>query len=505
MAQIKDQADIKRSLDTITGDLPVNAWLVWQAVREKVDAQPHPATLRHNGMEGHAWHGVLNQVVTELWPGLRDGTLDPATSITARRRLNTYLRSSNNLVCVDRGNLPKGTQLPKWWVSQLWNDVVVTLPENQPASPPTPLDMSGFGTRPTPAPEVEATPAPSEALPVVEESTLDDDDVNLDISTTVITPAPTEAVDPYSTAQPHTDTRDFPCRKGCGTVIVGLGNLKVHEKICDGSEAQYVCGAPGCGRRYGTPQGLGSHSRQKHPELTVTRLAPVTPTGVVDGEDGRFYCGKNCGTWFEFGYKRNRHEKGCSGVPAVHLCHHQGCEHRFNTRTALAAHQRIHGGALEVVTRQPLGDEVLRFTPLSDEEVRERVLALVTLATRLGSPLILTALRQIPSGASKEQRDRVLDQLIIDGVVQQAQMADVMNRLMPVYVADVTDAAPVVNTTTEAALTPARRRAQYAEQLQELLRDYEELQGRDVALDRALTENQKLQGQLDKIRQAFGA
>lgn len=119
--------------DVHRAELGTNAWLVWQYVREQITDQT--AITMRQGVSGYTWSGSLTRVMGDLWPSLRDEYLtNPADGLTIRRRLNHYLRSSMNLVCLDRGyNPPAGTghdterRLPTWWVRKDWNPTEPTL------------------------------------------------------------------------------------------------------------------------------------------------------------------------------------------------------------------------------------------------------------------------------------------------------------------------------------------------------------------------------------------
>ena len=133
MAQVKDVARItsggKRLPDVNQNELPVNAWLVWEAVRNKVVAERDPEKRSHQGDPGHIWRGTLSSIFTSLWPDMSNGYIGNANEATkVKTTLSNYLRDTNNLVCLDRGAISPGTKaagtsrLPTWWIRGEWNE-----------------------------------------------------------------------------------------------------------------------------------------------------------------------------------------------------------------------------------------------------------------------------------------------------------------------------------------------------------------------------------------------
>jgi hypothetical protein len=492
MMDFNDHAVSDPQLDKLQQELPYNAQMVWEAVRERVAAQPHPDTRRYNGYDGQLWKGVLNEVVTEMWPALRDGTLDAGSSITLRRKLNAFLRNSNNLVCVNRGDL-KNSHQPTWWVSGAWNPLVVTAGVTR--VPPTAL---GDEDR-----DVESVVETSEEAPAelaeVEQATLANEIVR-------------------ATVTPD-GTTGYPCSKGCGTRISTASNLRNHERTCTGEPAQFECDWEDCGLKFTSPQGLGSHRRMHTGTATNKYTVIPPPETLTRGDDrpGHFYCDKGCGSWFGQAYKRDRHELTCDGNEASYVCPRRGCDRKYTSAQGLSSHLRHHDSVKAQEAAASKRDIValdrvpLTLTELTDEQVQEKVLAVVRTAQQTQTPVTLTMLRLIPTGVSLDQRKRVVADLLLRGQLREVVCRDHMNRELNVYV---TDEIPVETPveTTEAESDPVTRRREYVTMLQDLLRDYQELQGNTVTLDRVLEEkaaltreNQELQDRIEKARQAFGA
>lgn len=92
--------------DLSAGGMAYTGWLVWQAARDKCGAGG--LATERQGVSGHLWEGTVWSILRDLWPLV--GKDDPNI-----RSLYPYLRSTRNMVCVQRRR-----DRSVWWVADSW-------------------------------------------------------------------------------------------------------------------------------------------------------------------------------------------------------------------------------------------------------------------------------------------------------------------------------------------------------------------------------------------------
>ena len=117
-APIPPADDADPSLPNVTDkELPATCWLVHQAALEAAKSTSAPQHL-HEGIAGLRWEGHQNNLVYNLWPTMpRDP--DHPQAREAKLRINNWLRRSNNMVCLTRGNQREPST---WWVRLIFRE-----------------------------------------------------------------------------------------------------------------------------------------------------------------------------------------------------------------------------------------------------------------------------------------------------------------------------------------------------------------------------------------------
>lgn len=126
MTQIKDIATMLGEpapdiMDETPEGIAASARFVWRAIRYKIN--PVTAIKQYrDGNPGHMWSGVVNKVLSELWPELEGGYReDPEKIKRIRLAINEYHRATRTLICRSRSATP-----PQWWVAEHWTGLTVT-------------------------------------------------------------------------------------------------------------------------------------------------------------------------------------------------------------------------------------------------------------------------------------------------------------------------------------------------------------------------------------------
>lgn len=117
-------------------DVASTAYVLWGSIRERVTGPVE--TL--DGVPGVAWRGTLSSVFRELWPSM---------GVDYRKRINLYLRETENMICLKKG------PTPLWWLRGEWRDISA-----EPAS------VIAVRTRPRP-PGPRLTDGPPAAVTVI--------------------------------------------------------------------------------------------------------------------------------------------------------------------------------------------------------------------------------------------------------------------------------------------------------------------------------------------------
>lgn len=139
-------------------DIEATAFVLWGSLRERISGSAESL----DGVPGVSWRGTVSSVVKELWPEL---------STDARKRVNMYLRDTENMICLKKG------PTPLWWLREEWRDastpavIAVRGPARptQPrltAGPPAPVTVTH--TKPAgAAPETEPDAGPLAAIEAI--------------------------------------------------------------------------------------------------------------------------------------------------------------------------------------------------------------------------------------------------------------------------------------------------------------------------------------------------
>ena len=209
MARITATVGRSKSPDpAAAGDYASDAWLVWAYIREQIESNPDacPPAMA-DGVPGHLWTGVLNDVKIALFRHSRYDA-GPAASADEKdaaaqewRRVHSHLtRETGNLYRrVNRGRFEPGT----WWVRDEWNGTPIT---------PAQWDRIRAAKNGTPGGRrVKVEPYTTPAIPA---------------------PATEPATTPATPAQPDIPT-GYLCRfteaTGCTTRVNTLSGITWHE------------------------------------------------------------------------------------------------------------------------------------------------------------------------------------------------------------------------------------------------------------------------------------
>lgn len=128
-------------------DVPATAFVLWGSIRERADCQQEMAI---DGVAGFSWRGTMSSVFKELWPEMG---VDP------RKRVNLYLRETENMICLKKGHTPL------WWLRGEWRDIAAE-PASVIAARSEPAALVSVRTRPR-APEPRLTAGPPAPVTVI--------------------------------------------------------------------------------------------------------------------------------------------------------------------------------------------------------------------------------------------------------------------------------------------------------------------------------------------------
>lgn len=113
MPKISEVAHIAMQSADVVDDIPAHAYVVWGEILENGCVDTDGQVL--DGIPGILWRGSVTDVIVGLWPDLRQHD-------DTRKAINSYLRQTENMICIKRGSSPL------WWLRREWNDVNITLP-----------------------------------------------------------------------------------------------------------------------------------------------------------------------------------------------------------------------------------------------------------------------------------------------------------------------------------------------------------------------------------------
>lgn len=367
---IPDPVQDANGIPVVTGDaLATNAKLAWLHVRytqldPKHAHEPNVPHQANEGVQGHIWYGSLSFILKDFWPALRASGLeeDPAAR-EASRRINQYLRGTNNMVCLDPGRMDqvsrqrKTHRLPEWWISDEWQVMTWLRPDTATAAPAA--YEPEFATQ---SADVFDTDIP------LERAYRDDPDL-------------TSAADPEADGTPQQE---------------------MAEDAGDSTAEPLVCRA-GCDREFRTVQARNNHeSHHRDIDALLDVAAAILHEHGGDPSD------------ISISLISER-----SGVTRQNVHNH------FKTKMGvLRAAARLRGAPLidveaaqaphtaEVGADRPAPEG---FTERQWASGRRRLMALAAFANRNGTPLSARMLVQLPWELSTEQREQLVDALAESG------------------------------------------------------------------------------------------
>lgn len=433
---IPDPVQDADGIPVVTGEaLATNARLAWLHVRyTQLDPKhPHEPNAPHQayeGVEGHIWYGSLSYVLKDLWPALRSGgpEEDPAAR-EASRRINQYLRGTNNMVCLDPGRMDpisrqrKTHRLPEWWVSDEWQVMTWVRP-----------DLYSTGTATPTVAESEFTAVPADVFDSdipLERLRTEDPELTSDVDPEGDETTPEQAAEAFADEYGES----FACRVGCDREFPSTRSRAVHER--------------------------------SHGDVDALLDTMTTLLTEYNGETANIsvaLIASRAGTTRQ----------------AVH--------NHFKTKMgALRAAARLRGAPLidgeqteeeEHAAAVPAG-----FTEQQWYDGRTRLLALASFGDRNGTPLTARLLAQFPWNLTTVQREMLVDSLVLDGSLVDGTVHNAYGQtkavLTPAAGAQVPEPAPAPEHAAVAGPAPA---PDPVETVREMIARYERMERNELVL-----------------------